>query len=503
MKYLQSNRTSTSGSATMAARVFAADCEPLAEALDRRASKHSLPQAVWDAVAPAKRLVALHRQGERGLRGATYTPGTLRLSPDRTRRLYAGEQVCSDDGTVNFGVVVPWPFGGDKCSDRFGVKVGRFQLLPAHDDATSYIPAWTYIIRPQQQYTAADVSGFLLRFVQDVVSPDRFVLEGGNWQANRTLAALRAMGVELVSVKGRPNQKLIENFFNRFWTRLSMELPYSQVGRYRDDDKLGQEIYCKCRDGRADPRKHFPMLDTALAAIETSVRWLNTEPIQSPTFGKWVPLERWLIDMEQHPRQVAQGGGHLWLAAPVLEERSVQRGMVKVTAVGPLGMTAPFHFSSPDLWTLEGKRVRVAFDPLQNPAIATIAAVGKEEVLCEAVAVDPFAQGDPSSDVSVARALRALMRREYRVLLPDKKTGAQRIHVAETEIRTPERSIEVRTGGEAPAQKLPVGGHSTGSPIEVPARSALPAPEPRTSRADCSNSLRRRAARALQNQPVW
>ena len=500
--YLQSNCTSTSGSATMAARVYAARCEPLAEALDRRASKHSLPAAVWDAIAPAKHLVGLHRQGERGLRNATYAPGTLRLSPDRSRRLFAGEQICSDDGTVNFGVCIPWPFGGDRCSDKYAVKVGRFQLFPAHDDATSYCPAFNYIVRPQQQYTAADVSGFLLRVARDVCRPDRFVVEGGNWQAKRTLAAMRAMGVEVVSVKGRPNQKLIENYFNRLWTRLSIELPYAQVGRYRDDDKLGQELYCKCQDGRADPRKYFPMLDTALAAIETSLRWLNTEPVESREYGTWVPLERWLLDMEAHPRPTAQDEGHLWIAAPVLQERTVRRGMVAITADGPLGLKTEFHFSSPDLWSLQGQRVRVAFDPLQSPAIATIAHATKEQVLCEATCVDPFALGDSSPEVSTARALRALMRREYRVLLPDKKTGAQRIHLAETEIRTAESAIELRRGGEAPAEELPACGLDAGTPGAPLVRSAMPAPEPRASRADLSKSLRRRAAGLTQHEPA-
>jgi len=502
MKYLDSNKDSTSGSATMAARVYAASHEPLACALDRRASKHSLPQAVWDAVAPARQLVAFHRQGERGLRGATYTPGTLRLTPERDRRLFAGEQMCSDDGTVNFGVVVPWPFGGDRCSDKYGVKLGRFQLFPAHDDATSFTPAFNYIVRPQQQYTAADVSGFLLRVVRDVCKPERFVVEGGNWQAKRTVAALRAMGVQLVSVKGRPNQKLIENYFNRLWTRLSMELPYAQVGRYRDDDKLGQALYCKCQEGRDDPRKYFPMLDVALAAIETALRWLNTEPIESREYGTWVPLERWLLDMEQHPRQAAQDNGHLWIAAPVLEERTVRRGMVTVTAFGPLGQKTPFHFSSPDLWSYQGKQVRVAFDPLQSPCIATIAHATKEQVLCEAVDVDPFAQGDTSTEVSTARALRALMRREYRVLLPD-KSGAQRITVAESERRATDHMMEVRRGGNAPAEEVPVGGPSVGTRTAPLERGTLPAPTPRTTRADLSQSLRRRAANIPQHDATF
>lgn len=502
LKYLQSNKDSTSGSATMAARVYAATHDELAEALARRKSKHSLPAAVWEAVAPAKRLVALHRQGERGLRSATYVPGLLRLAPDRSRRLYAGEQMCSDDGTVNFGVCVPWPFGGDKCSDRYGVRVGRFQLFPMHDDATSYCPAFNYIVRSQQQYTAADVSGFLLRTARDVCKPDRFVLEGGNWQANRTLAALRAMGVTLVSVKGRPQQKLIENYFNRLWTRLSLELPYSQVGRYRDDDKLGQELYCKCQTGRADPRQFFPMLATALTAIETCLRWLNTEPIESREYGTWVPLERWMLDMAAHPRETIDAGRHLWLAAPVLAERSVVRGMVRVKTPGPLGQPTTFHFSSPELWSYEGERVRVAFDPLQNPALATIAHPAKEEVFCEATCVDPFAQGDTAPEVSIERQLRQMMRREYRVLLPDKKTGAQRIQLAESERRTPEAALEIHTGELAVSGPAPAPETEAARP-PARERAAEPARDARADRAAQSASLRRRAARAVQDQAVY
>jgi hypothetical protein len=301
------------------------------------------------------------------------------------------------------------------------------------------------------------------------------------------------MGVQVTSVKGRPNQKLIENYFNRLWTRLSLELPYSQVGRYRDDDKLGQVLYCKCQVGREDPRKYFPMLDVALAAIENSIRWLNTEPVESREYGTWVPLERWMLDMEQHPRPAADTDGHLWLAAPVMEERTVTRGMVTVTADGPLGERPPFHFVSPDLWTLNGKRVRVAFDPLQSPAVATIARVDREEVLCTAAAFDPFAEGDVSREVREARELRAMMRREYRVLLPDRKTGAQRLVLSESERRTPEAALEIH-GGELAGARAESVAPSESQVAAAPARPAQPETELRATRADVSRSLRRRAA---------
>lgn len=497
--YLASNANATSGSATMAARVFAAGCEPLAAALDKRASKHSLPSAVWEAVAPAKHLVGMNREGDRALRNAVYTPGRLRLSPCGTRRLFAGEQACADDGTINFGVCVPWPWGGCPCSEAFGVKLGRFQLLLPHDDATSYIPAWNYVIRPEQQYTKVDVTGLLLRVMRDVALYDRLLLEGGSWQSKRVLGMLKALGIGLVDVKGRPQDKLVENFFNRFWTRLSMELPQASVGRFRGEEKRISELYVAGRAGKKDPRKTFPMLEEAMRAIELCIRWMNSEPIESRTYGTWVPVERWTRDMAEHPRPVVVDE-HLWLASPVMEERVVIKGTVKVTAPGPCGLQTPFHFQSPDLWSHQGKRVLVAFDPMANPCTAVIADVDKHQRLCEAVCVDPWAMGDATDAIAQAKALRQMMRREYRVLLPDKVTGVQRVHVSETEIRTKDRMIEVRSGDAA---SEPVEETKPAESSVRAERAAVATPESRASSADLFGSLRRRAGAIKETEHAW
>jgi len=495
--YLQSNRTESGGSATMAARVLAGKNPALAEALAARASKHDLPAAVRKAVEPAKRLVKLHREGEKGLRAtAGYNPGRMRLSEDGSRRLFAGEQICADDGTINFGVVVPWPWGGCKCSDKFGVKLGRFQLLLMHDDATSLIPCWSYIIRPSQSYRAADVAGLLLRFCRDICLPDRALFEGGNWQSKRVFSALEALGIELVDVKGRPNQKLVENFFNRLWTRISIESNGS-VGRFREDDRLGQELYVAGQDGRKDPRLSFPFLDDALQAIETSIRWENDERIESKVYGKWIPVERWAHDMIEHPRpRLSATDDHFWLAAPVLEERVVRRDMIEVTTTGPLGMTATFHFTSPALWELNGKRVRIAFDPLQNPCEAIIADIDRPRVLCTATSVDPWNK-DTDAATAEVKALRAIMRREYRSLMVD-GDGAQRLGVKETEVRGIDRAVEIRSGSGAAPEGDGCDGRdgfsaASGSAVR---RDETPATPNRATRADLSLSIRRRAAEA-------
>jgi len=163
--------------------------------------------------------------------------------------------------------------------------------------------------------------------------------------------------------------------------------------------------------------------------------------------------------------------------------------------------------------------VRVAFDPLTNPATATIAHRDKHEVLCEAVCVDPFAEGDASSAIATARALRQLMRREYRVLLPDRETGAQRVQVSETELRTIDRAIEIRRGGNASHEDTKdtnlsehptrANGEAGTASLGTTAQTATERPRggvseatpaPRASRADLSQSLRRRAAAVVQHE---
>lgn len=75
----------------------------------------------------------------------------------RINRYDAAAQLASltavwDDASVNVGVVVPWTRGGDKCSDRFGVRVARFQLLLGIDCATDFVCGYGYVMRGNDAY---------------------------------------------------------------------------------------------------------------------------------------------------------------------------------------------------------------------------------------------------------------------------------------------------------------------------------------------------------------
>ena len=210
--YLRSNLRDGSGSMTFAARWAAKDPDsPLTEAtrqaiLKERASKHMLPVEIRRAMRASSAEVRRYRDPKTGLNDGIYTPGWLRMSADGSRRLLPRERQVWDDASVNVGVVVPWTRGGDRCAERFGVRVARFQLLAGIDCATDYCPGYSYVMRPSDGYTAADVSHALWHvWALSGYAPDQCVMEGGSWQAGRTCDFLAASGVQLISAKGRPN----------------------------------------------------------------------------------------------------------------------------------------------------------------------------------------------------------------------------------------------------------------------------------------------------------
>lgn len=486
--YLSTNATRDSGSMAMAWALF---CERERLAWDPMAagSKHNLPTCAVEVMKDARRFVRLHRGGERQLRQVAYTPGRMRVSECGTRRLYAGEQASWDDGTINMALWIPWPWGGDRCSDRFHMRLGRFQLLLCHDDATSYVPAWTFVMRERDSYRAADVASGMLRVSRDVCVYDRFVLEGGVWKANRVDAVLDSIGTERGDASGRPQCKLVENYFNRLWTRMSI-CP-GQVGRFRGEERKMDALWNACRAGREDPSKHFPSLDDAMKALEESIGWLNRHPIESREYGRWVPAERWALDMEQHPRQTMQDD-LLWLASPMAETRTVTRGMLTMTADSILGARLRYRFSSPWLWKHAGERLTAYYDPMGEwPVKAHVTREGDTKLLGVLECCNPAAFGGHGEDH--AKAVRACMRREYRLLLPE---GTKR----ETYLRTPDRTLEL-TRGTVP--QAPIAAEPEPQPdITIPAW-PVRNPEPEPSAPAALPSLARRAKAAATAVPNW
>ena len=125
------------------------------------ASKHYIPSSLRRELQIAPAVRRHHRHPTNATLAGPYVPGTTRLCHDLSRRLYYGERVSFDDGSQNQIVCVPWPWGGTKEADRYGIRTCRGQWLLAHDDATSSILGWVFTLRPRDSYRDPDAMGLV------------------------------------------------------------------------------------------------------------------------------------------------------------------------------------------------------------------------------------------------------------------------------------------------------------------------------------------------------
>ncbi len=375
---LRANRGQDATSMTSAARWAALDpASPLrpetrAAILKPRSSKHSLPVEVRRACRPCAREIRRYRDPKAGLADGIHAAGLLRMreTPSGLVRLLPGERQVWDDASVNVGVTVPWPRGGDACSDRWGVRVARFQLLLGIDCATDFCVGYNYVMRGNDAYRAEDVVRSWHSVWTEAGAPDACVVEGGSWQSRRALEFLGAAGVDAVSAKGRPWQKLVEGWFGRLWTQMSLALPSGQVGRFRGEMRAENLDWAACREGRRDPRGLFPDLGELLAALDRAVGHLNAEPVESRNYGTWVPAEAWAASARAR-RELPAG---LWrMALPERVVRKVVNGCVTATADDAWGGRSRMVWADRALGRYEGAMVRVGFDPYQDWAVVELA----------------------------------------------------------------------------------------------------------------------------------
>ncbi|TXH12076.1 MAG: hypothetical protein E6R03_13545, partial [Hyphomicrobiaceae bacterium] len=161
--------------------------------------------------------------------------GSLMLTVDETtgeeRYVQPGEWLTLDDGSINLVCVVSgMERPGDKCWEKFGVVIGRFQFLLCVDHRSYFIPGFGFTARPRDSYRAEDLTATLQTVFQEHGVPKAMILEHGVSAANLVTRTLNAVGCQIQRAHS-PHQKVVEMVFNHLWTRLSY-LP-GQVGRFR------------------------------------------------------------------------------------------------------------------------------------------------------------------------------------------------------------------------------------------------------------------------------
>ena len=492
--YLPTNRNKREGSILLAWVRFCESRPDLNHLVENHMPATTIPTAVVEACRAAKALIGPHRGGAPRLRHeSAYVPGTMRRHHAVQRRLWAGERASVDDATRNVACWIPWPWGGCPCSDKYGVRLGRWQTLIVHDDASSFIPFVSSVFRWHGSYRATDAAAAIYRTERDVVQFDHWAIEGGVWQAKRTLDIL---GGRFISAKGRPNQKLVESYIGRLWTIMAGQP--GDVGRHQAEIKKNSELYVKARGGHFDPRQHFMSLTEAQNALYSSIDYLNEKRIVSRTYGTWVPQDRWNADLEESPR-AGRSSAEDFLILPVAETRKVRRGMIRVREDGPLGIPMEWTFTAEWLWNFEGRDATVYFDPMAAwPVQGTVTLAGTRKPLGTVECISPV---DMSKDraTEMVKAIRQSMMTEVRIL--DKKHTERIVRHPSGVMSNSTHAAQVSADTIIECPR----GHTT----ETSRHETLPvivrggaAAAPRATRDDLATSLSRRAARLREESEI-
>jgi hypothetical protein len=374
---LQTNRNATAGSTPEALRV----------ALKRgllSPENAALIQSRFDTgkvcITPAMRnqvrVNVTTTQAARGPRNAwlkyVESPGSLNLEIDEAtgleREIEPGEKWTLDDATINFVCCVPFNLPGNRCSEKFGVMVGRFQFLVPADHRSHFIPGFNYTARPRSSYRAEDLTATLHTAFTEHGYPRAMILEHGVSAAKLVTETLNLLDIKIERAAS-PHQKVIEGIFNKLWTKLSM-MP-GQVGRFMGDEEESNKLVVSCRAGHTDPTKHFPMLADVLKALHESIREHNSQLIKSVQYGQWIPQDYFERLAPKHLRKLDPKMA--WMFSPVVTDPLKVRGFkVRTTVKLMEDYSEVFDFSAEWMANFNGATVKLYFNPFAPDCLATV-----------------------------------------------------------------------------------------------------------------------------------
>jgi hypothetical protein len=427
--YLKSNRARGKGSVQEAARKYAKPCRfttalltaqklmacplELREYIVAREDRGLplLPDWLSREVMVAEALVQNFRNGKEARLTYIHTPGTTRRFFDGQgeQQYYRALQcVEADDFTKNFICWVPWGVRGEygpgleeKCAEKYGVRVGRFQLLLVRDVATGFWLGYVHVTRPKSSYRVEDTLRVPRLVARQHGIPEKCRFERGAWENARMKDTLSQLGVELDTVYSPRSKPYIEGGGNMLWTKLAVTMP-GQVGRFMGEHDFEHNLFMRCRAGSEDPRRHFPPLSTVLEAVAVALTEMNEKRVRSPQYGSWVPRARFESDIaDKPPRKMSAEMD--WLFSPMVREWTV-KGMYAGGKVELFdGFSVPFLFGTEKLVEWHGAKVRAYFDPWEPRCNATLVLA---ENFRNGRAGDVIGQGQQADDVA-AYARRA------------------------------------------------------------------------------------------------
>jgi hypothetical protein len=413
-----------------------------------KAGKELVPEKVARMVAASPAKVRQSRNPKNTDLDLFCSPGYLRLRrparsagptncPTEYEALRAGQSVQPDDGSVNFCVCVPWPYPTTACSRKFGVLVDRFQLLLAVDTMSLNIGARSYIVRPRSSYRQEDVLKLYHVYMLQHGIPDEVQHEGGVWAGKRVLDCLDLLKVRRHRLHSPHPKVAVEGRFNKLWTVMSV-LTGGQVGRFRGEMERENALLTACKAGQEDPRKWFPMLGTALGAIDQAISETNGTTVNTEV-GRWVPSELFAEGMAASSRRQLQTEME-WMFRPFVREWKLRQALCGGDIPLFEDFSVPFHFAAPWMTDWIGARVRVYFDPYAETLCWGKFVLSEDfrghkagEIIGDARQVHGIAEfarlslgyGDGPSDYGreMRQRMAAGLRRDTRAIMPTAREG--------------------------------------------------------------------------------
>ena len=405
--------------------------------LKPRKSKHTITSTLRAAISVSPATMEFYKSPKNTQLNYFFNPrdGSYIDANGERRELLPGDLQESDDMTVNFGWCVPWP-GGDKCSDKYGCRLLRGQLLPILDVRSCRFLSYSLIARLKDSYRMDDIWQFLGKSFTDIGMPRIGMrLERGIWEGSkvnglplepsahtpleRRLGGLAALNIRVLRSYS-PLTKIIENRFNLLQTWMAT-IP-GQLGRTRGEMERQNKLWSACRDGRADPRDYFLSMDEVANRIEGVMHAVNGEPVEGEIY-RGVPDQVWNAGITQQPlRQLP--ADQAWLFARDRRIVTVCKGLARVRLTGPAGPFS-YWFHHESLYKYEARQVAVYFDPYVEGGTAVITDADGENpneilrVAQEAARVPQFAMADGYDDAAGyarRRAFSNAVRTEYRAL---------------------------------------------------------------------------------------
>ncbi len=377
------------GSVTLALRTLASSevCseKTAAAILKKRASKHSIPRSLRHAVDPTAAVVAYHKSPKNCRTNFFINPRTLTyLTPSGEVPLRVGDLSERDDMSNNFLCWVDWPWGGDACSDRYGVRLARGQNLLQIDVRSLFFQSFCFLVRVKDSYRADDIWQWVGNSYRDHFVPaigERW--ERGIWASNKLrgvaiepghtpnaerLGGLTALGRRVIESQS-PTTKIIENRFN-FFQSVCATIP-GQIGRSRGEMERENKLWTECREGRRDPREHFLSIKQATEQIEKKLHFVNHEPVEGLLY-QGIPAEIYQRGLAERDDLKPLAPEQNYLFQRDLKFTTCTKSHALVRFTRPDGQRGGWWFSSLALMKEEGQKLAVYFDSENPEAGATV-----------------------------------------------------------------------------------------------------------------------------------